>query len=115
MSKISISDLQSYLRTKYNKKEYTTSLFMKLVEEVGEVAEAINKIDGRKTDDKESSLAEELADIIHYTIAIATINDINLEEVIIEKDKVASIKYKQTPNLQEYLSKKTKQICLVFK
>ena len=79
-------------------------MFMKLVEEIGEVAEALNKSDGRKADDGESSLAEELADVIHYTIAIAAMNDIDLEATIIEKDKSASIRYGQSPNLDEYLN-----------
>lgn len=106
MEQLTIKNLQSYLMTKYSNKELTNSLFMKLVEEVGEVAEAINKSDGRKSDDGLSSLSEELYDVIHYAMAIATINNINLEEVILEKDRKASVKYKQSPNLQEYLSNK---------
>ncbi|MEG0327709.1 MAG: MazG nucleotide pyrophosphohydrolase domain-containing protein [Erysipelothrix sp.] len=103
MNTITISKLQEYLKTKYDDPKYTNALFMKLVEEVGEVAEAINKIDGRKADDGLSSLSEELVDVIHYAIGIATINNINLEQVMIEKDKKASIKYNQYPNLEEYL------------
>lgn len=103
MSNITIKQLQTYLKTKYNKKEFTNSLFMKLVEEIGEVAEAINKNDGRKKDDGLSSLADELADVIHYATAIATINDIDLEQTILEKDKRASEKYQQSPNLLEFL------------
>ncbi|MGY3750752.1 MazG nucleotide pyrophosphohydrolase domain-containing protein [Vagococcus acidifermentans] len=104
MLTFTIRQLQSYTRTKYNKKEFTNSLFMKLVEEVGEVAEAINKNDGRKKDDGLSSLADELADVIHYAVAIATINDIDLEQIILAKDQVASKKYNQSPNLFEYLA-----------
>lgn len=104
MNPITISTLQEYLKTKYDNPQYTNSLFMKLVEEVGEVAEAINKIDGRKEDHGLSSLSEELVDVIHYAVAIATINDIDLEQVMIEKDKRASIKYHQFPNLQDYLN-----------
>lgn len=103
MKQLTIRDFQSYLKTKYNNKEWTNSLFMKLIEEVGEVAEAINKNDGRKADDGMSSLSEELCDVIHYAMAIATINDIDLEEVIFNKDKKASIKYNQSPNLVEFL------------
>ena len=42
---------------------------MKLVEEVGEVAEVLNKRGGRKASDSEdlkSQLANELVDVIHY-------------------------------------------------
>lgn len=92
------------MRTKYDHKAWTNSLFMKLVEEVGEVAEAINKYDGRKEDDGLSSLSEELCDVIHYAVAIATINDIDLEAVMLAKDKQGSMKYNQSPNLLEYLA-----------
>lgn len=111
---LDIEDFESYLKMKYvetNKDvdKYTTetmstSLFMKLVEEIGEVAEALNKMNGRKQDDGESQLAFELADVIHYTMAIAAINDINIEEAILMKDRSASIRYHQSPNLEEYLS-----------
>lgn len=100
---INIKQLQNYLKTKYDKQEYTNSLFMKLVEEVEEVAEAINKMDGRKVDDGLSSLGDELVDILHYTLALATINDIDLERAILDKDKIASEKYQQSPNLSDYL------------
>lgn len=46
----------------------------------------------------------ELADVIHYAIAIAVINEIDLKEAIIEKDQAASLKYQQSPNLAEFLA-----------
>ena len=57
---------------------------MKLVEEVGEVAEVLNGRSGRKQGVKDSNeeLAKELADIIHYTVAIAAINHIDLTKTI---------------------------------
>ena len=74
MTELTIKDLQDYLFEKYHKGGTTTGFFMKLVEEVGEVAEAINHIDGRKLIDGTTSLEHELADVLHYTIAIAAIN-----------------------------------------
>ena len=43
---------------------------MKLVEEVGEVAEVLNGRSGRKegVQDSNEELAKELADVIHYTV-----------------------------------------------
>ena len=81
---------------------------MKLVEEVGEVAEVLNKRDGRKASGKEDlkqQLANELADVVHYAIAIAALNQIDMTDVIVEKDKKASIKYHHTVNLEQFLQK----------
>lgn len=113
MGKVTIEGLELYLKMKYiekndglhtyTKESMTQSLFMKLVEEMGEVAEALNKRVGRKADDGESELAKELADVIHYAVAIAAVNDIDLADVILTKDVEASVKYNQSPNLMEYL------------
>ena len=64
------------------------------MEEVGEVAEVLNGRSGRKegVQDSNEELAKELADIIHYTVAIAAINDIDLTKTIFDKDKKAAIK-----------------------
>ena len=90
---ISIRKYEDYLYYHYKNHGIDTSLFMKLVEEVGEVAEVLNKRDGRKdTDgqDLKSQLANELVDVIHYAFAIASLNEIDLNDVILEKDKKAS-------------------------
>ena len=107
--KISIKDYEDYLYDHYKDHGIDTSLFMKLVEEVGEVAEVLNKRDGRKAkenEDLKEQLANELVDVIHYAFAIAALNNINLNDFIIEKDKKASIKYNHKINLVEYLSNK---------
>ena len=67
---------------------------MKLVEEVGEVAEVLNKRDGRKASDREdlkSQLAYELVDVIHYAFAIASLNQIDLNDVILDLSIAKSI------------------------
>ena len=106
---VSIIDYEDYLYDHYKTHGVDTSLFMKLVEEVGEVAEVLNKRDGRKASDREdlkSQLANELADVIHYAFAIASLNRINLNDVILEKDKKASIKYHHERNLEQFLSER---------
>ena len=106
---VSIKDYQDYLYDHYKDHGIDTSLFMKLVEEVGEVAEVLNKRDGRKARDDhdlKSDLESELVDVIHYAFAIAGLNNINLTDAIIEKDKKASIKYNHKTNLENFLSKK---------
>ena len=104
--KVSIRDYEDYLYDHYKKHGIDTSLFMKLVEEVGEVAEVLNKRDGRKASDNEdlkSQLANELVDVIHYTFAIASLNQIDLNNAILEKDKKASIKYNHEVNLEQFM------------
>ncbi len=104
--KISVRDYEDYLYDHYKNHGIDSSLFMKLVEEVGEVAEVLNKRDGRKAcnnEDLKSQLANELVDVIHYAFAIASLNQIDLNDAIIEKDRKASIKYNHEINLEKFL------------
>ncbi|KHD46681.1 MazG nucleotide pyrophosphohydrolase domain-containing protein [Streptococcus hongkongensis] len=107
MSKLTIKKYQNYLTEVYQFHKGDQGLFMKLVEEVGEVAQVLNIKNGRKSSDinPAEALAKELSDIIHYSIAIAAINNIDLEAVILEKDKMASLKYGRKENLLNYLQK----------
>ena len=107
--KISIADYEDYLYDHYKDHGIDTSLFMKLVEEVGEVAEVLNKRDGRKasgSEDLKSELANELVDVIHYAFAIASLNQIDLNDVILEKDRKASVKYHHERNLEQFMLEK---------
>lgn len=82
---------------------------MKLVEEIGEVAEVLNKRAGRKAsdeDDLQEQLGTELADMIHYIVAIAAINNIDLNDIMIRKDRAASVKYHHDINLETFISQK---------
>jgi NTP pyrophosphatase (non-canonical NTP hydrolase) len=104
--KVSIADYEAYLYDHYKNHGIDSSLFMKLVEEVGEVAEVLNKRDGRKASDREDlqeQLANELVDVIHYAVAIAALNHIDLNDVMLEKDKKASVKYHHERNLEQFL------------
>ena len=81
-------------------------MFMKLVEEIGEVAEVLNKRAGRKAtcdEDLQEQLAVELADMIHYIVAIAALNHIDLSETILRKDKTAAVKYNHKIDLETFL------------
>ena len=103
---ISIRDYEAYLYDHYKKGGIDSSLFMKLVEEVGEVAEVLNKRDGRKASGYENvkeQLGNELVDVIHYAAAIAALNEIDLNAAILEKDKKASVKYNHAVNLEQFL------------
>lgn len=107
---LTFKDYQAYLAAHYGDDRDEQGFFMKLVEEVGEVAEVLNKRARRKSsadEDLQDELGKELADLIHYAIAIATVNQIDLSSVIIEKDKSAAIKYNHEQNLEEFLREKS--------
>ena len=103
---ITIEVLQAYLYDRYGGWANEQGLFMKLVEELGEVAEVLNKRAGRKSSDEsdlQEELGTELADMLHYIVAIASINEIDLNEIVIQKDRAASLKYHHETNLETLL------------
>ncbi len=106
MLNLTIKELEDYLLEHYSNGSIDQSLFMKLVEETGEVAEVLNKKAGRKASDDEdlqSQLGRELADVIHYAVAIAALNGIDMNSVILSKDKEASVKYNHRINLEQFI------------
>lgn len=106
---VTMAALEAYLYRQYGGWGNEQGLFMKLVEEIGEVAEVLNKRTGRKAadgSDPQAELGKELADMIHYIVAIAAVNDIDLNSVIIEKDRQASIKYHREVNLESFIAEK---------
>ena len=103
---LTFESLQAYLAGHYCGWANEQSMFMKLVEEIGEVAEVLNKKAGRKASseqDLQEQLGVELADMIHYIVAIAALNDIDLTKTIIEKDKTAAVKYNHKTDLETFL------------
>ena len=108
MRDLTVRQLEEYLLDHYRQSRTEEGLFIKLVEEVGEVAEVLNGRSGRKegVQDSNEVLAKELADIIHYTVAIAAINHIDLTKTIFEKDKTTAIKYQHERDLEGFLKGK---------
>ena len=116
---VTINNLESYLAKTYGvfaEKNgiplAENNLFMKLVEEMGEVAEVINRKTGRKSDngtDFQAELGKELADVIHYTVAIAAVNGLDLNKIILEKDRKAAVKYSHKINLEDFIKESEKQ------
>ena len=103
---ITLEALQAYLSDHYGGRANEQSLFIKLVEEIGEVAEVLNKRAGRKASDESDlqvELGTELADMLHYIVAIAAINKIDLTDIVLRKDRTASLKYHHKINLETYL------------
>ena len=99
---ITIDMLEKYLLDRYGGWANEQGLFLKLVEEIGEVAEVMNMRSGSKKAkdvDLQKELGTELADMIHYIVAIAAINHIDLSSIMLEKDRKASIKYRAPLNI----------------
>lgn len=103
---ITVEALQAYLSDRYSGWANEQGLFMKLVEETGEVAEVLNKRAGRKSSEEsnlQEELGTELADMLHYIVAIVAINGIDLNDIILRKDRAASLKYHHKVNLETFL------------
>lgn len=106
---ITINGLRAYLNARYGGWTTEQGLFMKLVEECGEVAEVLNQRAGYKPSsdaDLSLELGEELADMIHYIVAIAAINGIDLNTIMLDKDRRASAKYHHDTNLERFLTER---------
>lgn len=103
---VTLDGLKAYLAKLYRGKVTEQGLFMKLVEEIGEVAEVLNKRTGRKApdgSDPQTELGEELADVIHYAVAIAAVNNLDLNDILLRKDRRSSIKYHHDTNLESFI------------
>ena len=108
---VTFEELKSYLYHNYGGRAHETGMFMKLVEEIGEVAEVLNMRSGRKAENQEDlqeQLANELVDVIHYAVAIAAINGIDLNRMLIEKDRKAAMKYHHDTNLETFIQERRK-------
>lgn len=90
----SIKYLQDYIKAKDFNPELKKEYFLKLSEEVGELARAMRK-DLVKAEDVavKNTIDEEIWDIIYYAIAIANCYGTDLESVIKEKEDINRAKY----------------------
>jgi len=92
---VKISELQAHIKTFDYDPEQPQSYFLKLIEEVGEVSEALRKNRSGQPDSGslKGSLAEELYDVLYYVCALANIHDIDLEKTHQLKEQLNKIKY----------------------
>ena len=67
--------------------------FIHLVEEIGEIASALNEPNIRNKDLNKEELAEELFDAIFFIVRIANLNNIDLDETRIKKLKKLKERY----------------------
>ncbi len=94
MNKISVNDLQKLIDSIDHTNNAIDKYFYKLSEEVGELAQAIRKNRRYKdTGNIKGTIEEELYDVLYYTICLANMYDIDLEECMILKEKINAEKY----------------------
>lgn len=92
--KTSIQYLQTYIKQKDYKPELKKDYFLKLSEEVGELAKAMRKdVLYKDGDSIKGTVDEEIWDVIYYVLAIANCYDIDVENVIIIKEEINNKKY----------------------
>lgn len=88
---MTLSSLQKYVK-KQDYKGKKSKIFLKLIEEVGELSEMIKKDRRLDPEDERSkaikgTLEEELADVLYWIAALANVHDIDLEEVFLRKQE----------------------------
>ena len=92
--KITIKYLQNYIKSKDYEPKLKHKYFLKLAEEVGELAKAIHKdLPANSSGDIKGTIDEEIWDVIYYTLAIANCYDIDVERVIPKKEAINNKKY----------------------
>ncbi|UTM59391.1 nucleotide pyrophosphohydrolase [Photobacterium sp. CCB-ST2H9] len=91
-----ISELQAHIRAVDHHPENTPGYFLKLIEEVGELSEAIRK--GKEgqpdLDHLKGTIAEELYDVLYYLCALANVHGVDLTQTHHLKDQLNQQKYR---------------------
>ncbi|WP_221175431.1 MazG nucleotide pyrophosphohydrolase domain-containing protein [Brevibacillus panacihumi] len=91
---MTIKALQAYIKQKDFRPEHRQAYFFKLVEEVGELSEVIRKdLRMNESQNIKGTIEEELYDVLYYTIALANLYDIDLEQCHYFKDELSLKKY----------------------
>ena len=94
MQNITINYLQRYIKQKEHNPQLKEKFFMKLSEEVGELAEAMLKNPERATEQNiKGTIEEELWDVMYYCLLIANSYDIDMEKWIPVKEKINNEKW----------------------
>jgi len=94
MSHITISKLQKFIKQKDHQPDLKHEYFLKLAEEVGELAQAIRKNATPATDSAfKGTIEEEIYDVIYYALSIANCYDIDVEKWVYIKEKLNDVKY----------------------
>ncbi|MCZ8521803.1 MazG nucleotide pyrophosphohydrolase domain-containing protein [Paenibacillus caseinilyticus] len=86
--------MQEYIRRTDHQPHLKTAYYLKLIEETGELAEAIRK-DKREADTGtiKGTIEEELYDVLYYIAALANVYEIDLETCFRHKEQINKAKW----------------------
>lgn len=101
-NELSIRKLQKCIKSIDYKRDLNDKYMLKLMEEVGELAEVIRK--NKRMNETESikgTIEEELSDVLYYIVCLANINDIDLQECLYLKEKLNCEKYNRKNIFEE--------------
>lgn len=90
---VTLSFLQKYIKAKDHSPERINTYFLKLVEEVGELAEVLIKNKRMEGQNIKGTVNEELYDVLYYVVALANLYDVDLEESFRLKEELNKVKY----------------------
>lgn len=97
MKELTIRHLQEYIKTNDFEPEWANGYFQKLIEEVGELSEAIRRKKKKgENDGIKGTIDEELYDVIYYVLALANIYDIDIEKCAYEKEELNRTRWDRT-------------------
>lgn len=92
--RLTIRELQDYIKNFDHQPEKKNDYFLKLVEEVGELADVLRKGKRLSRDGHiKGTIEEELYDVLYYVAALANIHDIDLEQCFHLKEQINREKY----------------------
>jgi len=92
--KITVKFLQEYIRSKDHHPDLAKDYFLKLSEEVGELARFVRTGAPAATETQiRGTIEEEIWDVIYYALAIANCYDIDVEKWIPIKENLNNEKY----------------------
>jgi NTP pyrophosphatase (non-canonical NTP hydrolase) len=97
---VTLHDLQEDIRSKDHRPELKQAYFLKLVEEVGELAEVIRKDQRMQNGNIKGTIEEELYDVLYYVAALANAYDIDLEMCYQLKEELNDQKYHRTTSTE---------------
>jgi NTP pyrophosphatase (non-canonical NTP hydrolase) len=92
---LTVKGFQEYIKSFDHQPDKKNDYFLKLVEEVGELADVLRKNKRlNQTGNIKGTVEEELYDIFYYVSALANIYQVDLEECYQLKEEINRKKYK---------------------
>lgn len=91
---LTIRNLQECIKNIDHKNKSNEKYMLKLMEEVGELAEDIRK--NKRMENKnhiKGTIEEELSDVLYYIVCLANTNNIDLQECLYLKEEINCKKY----------------------